>query len=633
MIPGIRAAPPAARIPIQDESMSPQRPRPPRFVLALQCFLLTVTLIAEGADPPLYRWYEVTVDKIDIGYGIQLSDVDGDGRTDIVLADKSTIQWYQSPDWKKHIIAKDLTKRDNVCVSARDIDGDGKCEIAVGGQWNFRETLKDGAVFYLIPPEDRTRPWEPVKLYNEPSTHRMHWIRTPSGRFSLVVKPLRGRGSANGDGPGLRILEYIKPPDPRAQWRTELVSDSLHLSHNFHPVNWDDDPEEEIIVAAKEGVWHFDRRDGEWRSRQLTRDFAGEIRDGLLPDGRRFIVTVEPMHGNKSAVYVEPPKEGDTWKLAAVLDPSLKDGHALACADYLGIGSDQIVVGWRAMHPKGTPGIKFFTPVAPDGTKWREQQVSGAELAVEDIKAGDLNGDGKPDIVAAARQTKNLKIFFSGSATTTPTFQAAKWTRDWWMPRHEQKLAELEKQGEVDLLMVGDSITHGWERGGRATWDRYYAKRKAFNLGFSGDRTEHVLWRLANGAVDGISPKLAVVMIGTNNTGQRQDPAEDTAAGVKAIIDDLGKRLPRTRVLLLAIFPREPHANGKQRRLNSAINELIAKFADGRKVFYLDVNKSFLKEDGRLTKDIMPDFLHPNAKGYEIWAKAMEPTLERLMGE
>ena len=308
--------------------MPSKSPRPTSFLLALRCclqccllcYLLTATLTASGAEPPLYRWHEVTVDTIDIGYGIQLSDVDGDGKTDIVLADKKTIQWYQNPSWKKHVIAKDLTKRDNVCVAARDIDGDGKCEIAVGGQWNFRETQKDGAVFYLIPPEDRTKPWTPVKLYNEPSTHRMHWIKTPDGSFSLAVKPLRGRGSANGDGPGLRILEYIKPSDPRAEWKTELISDSLHLSHNFHPVNWDSDPEEEIIIAAKEGVWYFDRQGGEWKSRQLTRDFAGEIRDGLLPNGKHFIVTVEPMHGNKSAVYVEPEKENDTWKLAAVLD-------------------------------------------------------------------------------------------------------------------------------------------------------------------------------------------------------------------------------------------------------------------------------------------------------------------------
>lgn len=381
----------------------------------LLILLLALSLIPalHAAEPPEFKWREVEIDKIEIGYGLQLTDVDGDGKTDIVLADKKTIQWYQNPSWNKHIIAKDLTERDNVCITARDIDGDGKCEIAVGGQWNFRETQKDGAVFYLIPPADRTQMWTPVKLYNEPNTHRMHWLKGPAGKHSLIVKPLRGRGSVEGVGPGLKIMEYTQPADPKGEWQTSLVSDFTHLSHNFHPVNWDDDPEEELISASKEGVWHFDRKNGKWISRQLTKDFAGEIRDGRLPNGKRFIATVEPMHGVSSSVYVEPDSGKGLWSKASVLDDALIDGHAIAVADYLGIGSDQIVVGWRAMHPKGTPGIKFFTPLDKDGKEWRETKVSGEALAVEDIKAADLNGDGKPDIVAAARQTKNLKIFFS----------------------------------------------------------------------------------------------------------------------------------------------------------------------------------------------------------------------------
>ena len=381
-----------------------------QFITLLSLAAFTIVLAAE---PPEYKWRKVEIDKIAIGYGLQLTDVDGDGLTDIVLADKKTVQWYQNPNWEKHIIAKDLTKRDNVCVTARDIDGDGKCEIAVGGQWNYRETIKDGAVFYLIPPKDRTKLWTPVELHHEPSIHRMHWIKTASGKFKLAVKPLRGRGSVNGDGNGLRLLEYTPPDDPRDEWKIDVVSDFLHLSHNFHPVNWDDDPEEELIVAAKEGVWYHDRHNGKWQTKQLTKDFAGEIRDGRLPNGKRFIVTIEPMHGSKAAVYVEPKDGGGLWRRLTVLDDALKDGHALAVADFLGVGSDQIVVGWRAMNDKGTPGIKLFTPLDRNGKKWRETRVSADEVAVEDIKAADLNGDGRPDIVAAGRQTKNLTIFFS----------------------------------------------------------------------------------------------------------------------------------------------------------------------------------------------------------------------------
>lgn len=385
----------------------------PSFLLPA---ILFVSTSAARADLPEFQWSEKEIDQIEIGYGLQLTDVDGDGDTDILLADKSTVQWYANPTWEKHIIASKLTLRDNVCVAARDIDGDGKCEIAVGGQWNFRETLKDGAVHYLVAPEDRTRRWKPVKLYNDPSTHRMHWILGPEGRYSLAVKPLRGKGSVDGIGPGLRILNYLMPENPEEEWETEVISDFLHLSHNFHPVNWDEDPEEELIVAAKEGVWYHDRVGGKWATSQLTNDFAGEIRDGVLPNGKRFIATVEPMHGSSCAAYVEPEGGSGLWTRLAVLDDAIKDGHAVACADFLGTGSDQIVVGWRAMHPRdvpGDPGIKLFAPVNDDGTEWRETRVSGAEVAVEDLKAADLNGDGKPEIVAAARQTRNLRIFFN----------------------------------------------------------------------------------------------------------------------------------------------------------------------------------------------------------------------------
>ncbi len=369
--------------------------------------------VASAESIPEFKWRAVEIDKIEIGYGLQMADVNGDGKTDIVLADKSTIQWYESPTWEKHVIARNLTERDNVCIAARDIDGDGKCEIAVGGQWNFRESIKDGAVFYLIPPGDRTQPWTPVKLYNEPSTHRMHWVRGKDNQYQLVVKPLRGRGSVDGEGAGLRVLAYSVPKDLKSQWKYDVVGDFMHLSHNFHPVNWDDDAEEELIIAGKEGIWHFDRTGGEWSAQQLTENFAGEIRDGKLPGGRRFIVTIEPMHGSKSAVYVEPKEPGQPWQLVKVLDEALKDGHALACADYLGVGSDQIVVGWRAMNDPGVPGISMFTPLDEQGTKWRKTPISAEKVAVEDIKAADLNGDGKVDIVAAARQTKNLVIFFN----------------------------------------------------------------------------------------------------------------------------------------------------------------------------------------------------------------------------
>lgn len=200
---------------------------------------------------------------------------------------------------------------------------------------------------------------------------------------------------------------------------------------------------------------------------------------------------------------------------------------------------------------------------------------------------------------------------------------------DSWQVRHAQ-MNERVKQGNVDLIFVGDSITHGWEGAGKAVWDKYYAHRNAVNLGIGGDRTQHVIWRLENGNIDGIAPKLAVVMIGTNNHGDNS--AEEISEGVTAVIRRLRNGLPDTNVLLLGIFPRADKPAKIQEKLLKA-NSLIADLAADPKVHYLDIGRFFLDETGALPEAVMPDLLHPNEIGYQIWAEAIEPHVAELMGE
>ena len=187
---------------------------------------------------------------------------------------------------------------------------------------------------------------------------------------------------------------------------------------------------------------------------------------------------------------------------------------------------------------------------------------------------------------------------------------------------------ERVKQGHADVIFIGDSITQGWEGNGKANWEKYYAKRNAVNLGISGDRTQHVLWRLDNGNLKGIKPKLAVIMIGTNNLGN--SPEEDIAAGIGGIVKMLRTKTPKTKILLLAIFPREEKP-GELRAKLTRINQQIAKLDDGKHVFYLDIGPKFTQPDGSLSKDIMPDFLHLSEKGYEIWAQSIEPKVAELL--
>jgi len=189
----------------------------------------------------------------------------------------------------------------------------------------------------------------------------------------------------------------------------------------------------------------------------------------------------------------------------------------------------------------------------------------------------------------------------------------------WWNQRHEAMNARV-KQGNVDLVFIGDSITQGWEGdGAKDIWAKDFAPLHAVNLGIGGDRTEQVLWRLDNGNLEGISPKAAVIMIGTNNSNGSDNTSEEIAAGIKAIVEKVRVKSPTTHVLLLAIFPRGEKPNPQREKIEK-VNVLISALDDGRMVHYLDIGHKFLQPDGTLTKEIMPDFLHLSPKGYQIWA-------------
>jgi lysophospholipase L1-like esterase len=196
---------------------------------------------------------------------------------------------------------------------------------------------------------------------------------------------------------------------------------------------------------------------------------------------------------------------------------------------------------------------------------------------------------------------------------------------DPWMATHE-RFVDRAKSGPVDLLFLGDSITQGWND--NDVWKRHYGPRRAANFGIGGDRTQHVLWRLDHGEVDPIKPKVAVLMIGTNNAGS--NTADEIADGIKVIVRRLREKLPETKILLLGVFPRGEKPNPSREKL-AEVNAKIAGLDDGRYVTYLDIGKHFLNDDGTISKDVMPDFLHLSARGYRIWAEAMEPKLWSML--
>jgi lysophospholipase L1-like esterase len=218
----------------------------------------------------------------------------------------------------------------------------------------------------------------------------------------------------------------------------------------------------------------------------------------------------------------------------------------------------------------------------------------------------------------------------TNSAAGNPAIQPATRSNPTnWMSRHEG-FVELAKKGGVDLLFLGDSITDNWRKAGKAVWDKSYGSRNAANFGIGGDRTQHVLWRIENGELVGIKPKVVVLMIGTNNSNS--DSGDQIAEGVEKIVQVIHAKLPASKVLLLAIFPRnKPADKPEQLEHIKQANARIAKLDNGKTVRFVDLNSKFLGADGKVPADIMPDFLHPNEKGYEIWAEAMEPALAAML--
>ncbi|MBL9199114.1 MAG: VCBS repeat-containing protein [Opitutaceae bacterium] len=382
-----------------------------------------------AAETPALRFRAQVIDPaIQIGYGLAIADVDGDRKADVLLADAKQIVWYRAPNWEKFVMAENLTPKDNVCIAARDLDGDGKAEVAVGAEWNPGDTVGSGAIFLLDAPADRTQRWTPRRLPHEPTTHRMWWVRGADRTFSLAVLPLHGRGNKNNAGAGVQLLGYEWPwreaSRPAPMW-ADLPP--LHATHNFDLVaagggRGGGSGEETLLVATKEGVRSVEAAANRMTPITVTTLGAGEVRRGSLPGGGRFIATIEPMHGTDLAVYRAPATPGtagaDWTPSRTVLFDKLVQGHGLATGDLAGTGSDQIVVGWRGNNrPGDSIGVAIYGATDASGEKWtRLALVDDKAMAVEDLKIADLNGDGRPDIIAAGRATKNVIIYWNETA-------------------------------------------------------------------------------------------------------------------------------------------------------------------------------------------------------------------------
>lgn len=369
------------------------------------------------------------IDKsLSVGYAVLLVDVNADKKPDIVVVDTHRVVWYENPSWKRRTILDKTTERDNVCLAAHDIDGDGKIDIALGAGWNPSNTRSGGTLQWLKQPASLEEPWKLFPIGDEPTLHRIRFADLDgTGKPALLVGPLHGRSTTAKnnwmDGSPLRLLAYRIPKDPtKDRWPMEVIDESLRVMHNFHPLPAKSGKGMDVLTASYEGV-HRLRREGEkWVKEKVgtgnqdnpkDKRGASEIKLGKLKGGAEFIATIEPWHGNQVVVYVPPAKEGETWK-RQVLDEQLRWGHAVWCADLDGDGSEELIIGVRdnlGKMPGQGCGVRIYKAQDAKGESWKRMFVDEGGVAVEDLACADLDGDGKIDVVAVGRATKNVRVY------------------------------------------------------------------------------------------------------------------------------------------------------------------------------------------------------------------------------
>jgi FG-GAP-like repeat len=344
-----------------------------------------------------------------IGYAVTTGDINGDGRTDVVAINATDLVWFEAPSWQKHVMLSGVTARDNVALALNDIDRDGRLDVALAAGWQPTNTTGGGTLQWVgRAGAGADAAWEMHPIAEEPTLHRIRWADVDGdGIRELVAAPLHGRGTKGPDwqGQGARIMIFRPPANPaRDPWPMEVADDTLHIVHNLLPANMDDDKQEEILTASREGVNVIKRRAAGGASRTLIGEGSpGEIKMGRVA-GRRMLATVEPWHGASVVIYAEKP---GVWA-RTVIESALTGGHALGWADFDGDGSDELAVGWR----DAKPGVAVYA-VDREGALRSKVMVDDAGMATEDLTIADLNGDKQPDIVASGRATHNVKIYWN----------------------------------------------------------------------------------------------------------------------------------------------------------------------------------------------------------------------------
>jgi hypothetical protein len=391
---------------------------------------LTAAAAGAAADAPAplrFRTQEIDA-KLSIGYAVLTADLNGDAKPDILVVDKEKVVWYENPTWKKRVILDGKTRPDNVSAAVLDIDGDGQLDIVLGAAWRPFDTANPGTLQWLKRGKSLDDEWTMFPIpCDEPTVHRVRAFDIDGdGKPEVVHVPLMGRDATQKgnwlDGRPVRVMAYKVPAEPEKaeRWKAEVLFDELHVTHNFAPVAARGG--NDILVTSYEGVFRLSRAQPKWQATKVGAGNqatptgsrgASEIKIGKTGSGP-VIGTIEPWHGNQVVTYTKGA--GELWD-RQVIDDKLRWGHAVAFADLDGVPGDELVIGVRDNpNPKAgdtfaeKSGVRVYTHAAGG---WSRQLVDEGGVAVEDLTTSDLDGDGKVDIIACGRATKNVRIYWN----------------------------------------------------------------------------------------------------------------------------------------------------------------------------------------------------------------------------
>lgn len=395
--------------------------------------LLTCSLTAHAAEPPKVvklgpngpGLERVVIDSDFPGaYQVEIADVNGDGKPDIVALGGGTVAWYENPTWIKQVVSDSKNTPGVISSATRDIDGDGKAEIAIAYEFEMTQPKRGK----LLIARQGEKGWKYEKIGDFPSIHRLRWGDFDGdGKADLAVAPIFGATTKppafQGQGAELVVLfgdAKLRIDGPEDRRHRNKAGDIFPVLHAIAVVRWTDSARDEILSASNGGIsFHRFRAHGErpsWFGRVLAKGGQGtapkigasEVHLGKFSDGRKFLAAIEPWHGTEVTVVVQNSRDDqDLGKLSfddkQVLDSSLIDGHALCVADVDGDGTDEVFAGFRG---KGTSVIGYRY----EGGTWNRTVVDPA-IAAQDLRSADVDGDGHHDIVSVGGSTKNVVLY------------------------------------------------------------------------------------------------------------------------------------------------------------------------------------------------------------------------------